>query len=498
MNKRHFLTLTAACVIAGCSSNAERQHRDDTHGFKDVTSQSGIVTSNARSAGWGDYDNDGCVDLMISESESARLYQSQCDGTFKDVSFEAGISGPKGGFAVVWADFDNDDDLDVYVTSVDTGNSLYRNNGNGTFSDVASISGVADERSSTGAAWGDYDGDGDLDLYVANRFFSTPDSLITDRLYRNDGRGRFDDVGEALGVAVHNRKTFGIAWLDYDDNGTLDLYQAVDFGDDRLFSNDGKGGFTDVTHQSGITGPAHSMGLALGDLDGNGCIDVVSTNNTRGSADDKEHGPSTLYLNDCEGSFTDATGTWGMEDRGTVDWGVNMIDWDNDGDQDLSIVAGGMLKAGENETNVLYQNNQGRLRQVTRPMNALVDGAAFGSAWADYDRDGDLDWFIVNSKKPSVLLENHTAGGHHFLKVKLEGKENRDGVGARVEVQAGGRKYVRIIQAGKSFASSEELVAHFGLGRHDRVDVLLVRWPDGSQTRLEGLSVDRMIRVAQR
>jgi hypothetical protein len=362
---------------------------------------------------------------------------------------------------------------------------------------VAATAGVADERASTGAVWGDYDSDGDLDLFVANRFFSTPDSLITDRLYRNDGNGRFTDVGEQLGVAVVNRKTFMGAWLDYDRNGTLDLYQAVDFGDDRLFSNDGNGVFTDVTGRAGISGPAHSMGLAVGDINGDGCFDIISTNNTRGQPGDSEHGPTTLYQNDCNGAFVDATAQWGIEDRATVDWGVNLLDWDNDGDEDLSMVAGGMLDGGEKENNVLYENRDGRLIDVTQTAGVRVNGAAFGSAWADYDNDGDLDWFIVNSKKNSVLLENRGAKGH-YLKVKLRGaKGNRDGVGARIEVTAGGRTQVKTIQAGKSYASSEELIAHFGLGKQDSVDALEVYWPNGSVTRLGKLVSDRQIVVTQ-
>jgi hypothetical protein len=495
MDKRIPLALAVSGLVVGCASMQEADMTGKSQ-FMDVAGEAGITTSGARGAGWGDYDNDGCVDLMISEAKGVRLYRNGCDGTFADVSKEAGLSGPAGGFAVAWADYDGDGDLDVYIASADEPNSLYRNNGNGTFANVAVTAGVGDERASTGATWGDYDSDGDLDLFVANRFFSTPESLITDRLYRNDGNGRFTDVGEQLGVAVVNRKTFMGAWLDYDRNGTLDLYQAVDFGDDRLFSNDGKGGFTDVTARVGISGPAHSMGLAVGDINGDGCFDVISTNNTRGEPGDGEHGPTTLYQNDCKGAFVDATAQWGIEDRATVDWGVNLVDWDNDGDEDISIVSGGMLDGGEKENNVLYENRDGRLVDVTRNAGAKVHGAAFGSAWADYDNDGDLDWFVVNSKKNSVLLENRGTNGH-FLRVKLKGIGNRDGIGARVEITADGKTQVKTIQAGKSYASSEELIAHFGLGQSKKVETLKVYWPNGARTQLSGLIADRQITVTQ-
>lgn len=221
--------------------------------------------------------------------------------------------------------------------------------------------------------------------------------------------------------------------------------------------------------------------VAVGDLNGDGCQDVMVTNNTRGDPTDSEHGPSACYQNNCNGTFSDMTAQWGIEDRGTVDWGVQMVDWDNDGDDDLAIVSGGMLKGGEKEVNALYENRNGRLINVTRKLGAEVNGAAFGSAWADYDNDGDLDWLIVNSKRNSVLLENRAASGK-YLKVKLNGKgANRDAVGARVELTSGGRTQVKSILAGKGYASSEELIAQFGLGANRIVDRLKVSWPDGGQ-----------------
>jgi hypothetical protein len=466
--------------------------------FVDVAAKRGIHTEGARSAGWADYDSDGCVDFLVSESTGVRLYRNDCTGNFMDVSKQAGVAAPAGAIGVAWADYDADDDLDVYVASADGANALYRNEGDGRFTDVAAAAGVADPRSSTGAAWADFDGDGDLDLYVANRFYPKPESVITDRLYRNNGDGTFTDVGQAIGVAVPDRKTFMPAWFDYDGNGTQDLYLAVDFGDDRLYSNDGKGRFTEVTAEAGIMGPEHAMGLAVGDINGDGCFDVVSTNNTRGEPEQVEHGPSTLYVNDCQGGFSDQTRDWGIIDRGTVDWGVQLVDWDNDGDQDLAIVSGGMLENGEKETNVLYENRGGHLVDVTRQLDAEVTGAAFGSAWADYDNDGDLDWLIVNSKKNTVLLENQAAKGR-YLNVRLKsGDSNRNGVGARVELVIDGKTQVRTLQAGKGYAASEELEAHFGLGDAERVEQLRVRWPDGEVTTLKGLKADQTITVSRR
>ena len=172
MKKSIPLAVAVAALASACTSMEEVKLNDkgDKARFVDVTSKTGIITEGARSAGWADYDGDGCVDLLITQGSGSRLYQNNCNGAFTDVSSSAGIAGPTGGFGVAWADFDSDGDLDLYIASADTANMLYRNNGDGTFSDVAAAAGVADRRASTGAAWGDMDSDGDLDLFVANRF----------------------------------------------------------------------------------------------------------------------------------------------------------------------------------------------------------------------------------------------------------------------------------------------------------------------------------------
>lgn len=501
MSRRILLTVAIAGVtLAGCSSMATYEKKGAGGKpaiFIDATEKAGIKTEGARSAGWADFDNDGCVDLLVTQASGVALYKNNCNGTFSDVTSTAGMSGPKAGIGIAWADYDGDGDLDVYIANSNGANVLYRNDGRGRFSDVSSAAGVDDSRAATAASWADMDGDGDLDLYVANRFYPRKDSDITDNLFRNNGNGTFTDVGKELGVAVPDRKSFMGVWFDYDRNGTLDLYLAVDFADDILFSNDGKGHFTNVSAAAGITGPAHAMGLAVGDINGDGCLDLISTNNTRGEPENKEHGPSTLYVNNCDGTFNDRTASWGLRDRGTVDWSVGFVDWDNDGDQDVAIVAGGMLDKGELENNVLYENRDGRMTEVTAYLNAEVNGAAFGGAWADYDNDGDLDWFIANSKKPSVLLENRAAGGH-FLNVRLKGRGgNTYGVGALVEITVNGKTQVRTIQAGKGYAVSEELLAHFGLGDSDRIDSLKVTWTDGKVSEFKGLKANQTIVVTK-
>ena len=496
MKARTPLLIALASALAGCSTMQKGPPASAAH-FVDSTESAGIATESARSAGWADYDNDGCVDLLVTQAGPPRLFRNNCNGGFTDATAHSGIEGPAAGMGVSWADYDGDGDLDVYIASTDHANALYRNDGAGRFVNVATSAGVDDPRASTTATWGDYDGDGDLDLFVANRFYPKPESDITDRLYRNNGDGTFTDVGVATGVAVADRKTFSGAWFDYDGNGTLDLYLAVDFGKDRLYSNYGDGRFFDATSVAGIAGPQHAMGLVTGDINGDGCVDLVSTNNTRGEAGDAEHGPSTLYINNCRGGFSDQTTRWGIEDRSTVDWGVNMVDWDNDGDLDLAIVSGGMLKEGEKEQNVLYRNDNGRLVNVTAEAGAVVTGAAFGSAWADYDNDGDLDWLIVNSKRASVLLENRSQVGKH-LRIRLRGNgANSDAVGARVVLSNAEKEQVRLIQVDTSYGVSEPLEAHFGVGERSRIGRITVTWPDGSVTTHDNLATGQTVTLTQ-
>ena len=193
------ITLTLAIssiLLAGCSSlqgTGKTTNGESMQRFVDVTRTSNIVTEGARSAGWADYDVDGCADLLITQKAGPLLLKNDCSGHFKNVTAAAGIDGPAGSMGIAWADYDGDGDLDAYITSPDTANALYRNNGDGSFSNVAEQAGVADDRASTTATWGDMDGDGDLDLFVANRFYPKPDSDITDRLYRNDG----NEIGRA-------------------------------------------------------------------------------------------------------------------------------------------------------------------------------------------------------------------------------------------------------------------------------------------------------------
>ncbi len=480
--------------------------------FVNVAEEAGVALKNVRGAGWADYDGDGCPDLLVALKSRVRLFHNACDGSgsFADVTRAARIPGPSNAWMPAWADYDGDGDLDVYIaaggseygsTGPGSGNpnKLYSNNGDATFTDVTSATGVGDPGSSTGASWADFDNDGDLDLFVANRWrvAAVPNSF--DSLYRNNGDGTFTNVASQAGVAGKAfRQSFMGAWIDYDGNGTQDLYVAVDFGPDILYRNDGNGSFTDVSEGAGVRGPAHGMGIAVADLNADGCTDLLSTNNTQD--DDAEHGPSVLYMNNCDGTFHNAAREFGILDRAVVEWGPNFVDWDNDADLDLAVTAGGMLTSGE--PNVLYENlceaGVCAFADVTDREGVTDVGAAFASAWADYDNDGDLDWFVANTRgEPSALFRNDGAVGA-YLKIRLAGRGgNRRGIGANVELEIDGVSQFALIQSGKGYASDEEQQAFFGLGPADHADRVSVFWPSGAQTTIENVSANQIITLTE-
>ena len=490
--KRTLVVLTALSLGTMLSPAAQAAR------FVDIAAEAGVAVQ-SKGGGWSDYNGDGCVDLLMTQDGTPGLWQNDCTGHFTEVSDAAGITGPTSAWAAVWVDFDGDGDSDAFITSSGTdGPKLWRNN-NGVFQDVSVPAGLSAAGGWVGASWADYDGDGDLDVFLAGRFGGGD---VTDRLYRND-EGAFVDVAAQAGVAgAADRLTFMGAWFDYDMDGDQDLYLAIDFNPDVLYQNNGDGTFTDVSVAAGINGPGHGMGVAVEDFNYDGCLDILSSNNGRGTAGDPEeddHGPSILYLNNCDGTFSVATTATGIEDRGVVEWGVNFVDYDNDGDLDFSVVAGGMLTT-DGEPNALYENDGDyQLFDITDTAGVANGFAAFGSVWADIDNDGDMDWLVNNtSGGPNALFRNDSAVGH-YLKVDLQGiGRNADAIGAIVNVTAGSRTQSRLISAGTSYVSSQELVAHFGLGVKDVADVVTVVWPNnGGVTEVFDVAADQTIVIAQ-
>jgi parallel beta-helix repeat protein len=458
--------------------------------FEEVGGAAGVDdVGDGLGVAWGDYDGDGDQDLFVAQGgmaggEADILYQNQGDGTFADVSGAAGLGDEGPARAAVWGDYDNDGDLDLYVTRYGQANLLYANNGDGTFAEGAASAGVDRTGDSSGAAWADYDLDGQLDLFVVGE--SSPNVL-----YRNNGDCTFDDVTGAAGVAGEGSGQEGAAWGDYDDDGDPDLYVASNAAPNQLYRNNGDGTFTEVGSPAGVDDARASRGVAWGDLDNDSDLDLYVTN--YGDVD-------AIYRNNGNGTFTDVAAQAGTDEpaNGT---GVSLGDFDNDGDLDIWVINAGGPKT-------LYLNRgDGTFMPDLEP--ALEHGGnAHGGAAADYDNDGDLDLYLTNRDdgNPNLLYRNGTdvtavhapAAAPHWLHVRLVGTlSNARGIGARVRVVAGGLSQIRGVSGGSGFWSQDSLPAEFGLGSHVGPVTVEVTWPSGVVDSLPGVTADQVLTVVE-
>jgi hypothetical protein len=448
--------------------------------FTDVGEASGTNDSGpSYGVAWGDYDNDNDDDLYLTrfgQNVDNRLYRNNGDGTFTDFAAAAGTTGGGLSSNAAWGDYDNDDDLDLYVAREGAPNRLYRNNGDGTFTDVGAASGTNNSGTPYGLAWGDYNNDGDLDLFVANEGASL--------LYRNMGNGTFTEVGVSSGTS-NNGSARGVAWGDYDSDNDLDLYLANFGSANRLYRNEGNGTFTDVGASSGTGDTGAGIGVAWGDYDNDTDLDLYLAN---------FGGGNRLYRNNGDGTFAEVGAPSGTSGGGLcrgVAWG----DYDLDGYLDLFVSSDGRDRLYKN-------NNDGTFIEVAEAYG-IDDGAlGLGAGWADYDSDGDLDLYLANYEGVNRLYRNDTAvprgGGNHWLLVDLVGTEsNRAGIGARVRCIAGELSAIREISGGSGFLSQSSLTVAFGLGNAPIVQTLEVQWPSGNVQTLENVAVDQRITVTE-
>jgi len=441
------LILTASTLVSSLFLEyARAQFVDATSGpLGDVDSGIGVA--------WGDFDNDGDLDLYLADAGTANnnnLLRNDGGGTFVDVTSVPLDNGGSGRTAV-WGDYDNDGDLDLYLSNFGSANKLFRNDGGETFTDVTSAP-LDDADIGRGAAWGDYDNDGDLDLYLAN--------LDTaNKLFRNEGDDTFvDATGGPLGDTGAGN---GVTWGDFDNDGDLDLYLVNDNSANKLFRNEGGGTFADAT--AGPLGDAASgQGATWGDYDNDGDLDLYLSN--FGTA-------NKLFRNDGGGSFVDDTGgPLGDEDFGLgVAWG----DYDNDGDLDLYL-------ANVNTANKLFRNDGSGtfIDDTSAPLDDPGNGR--GVAWGDIDDDGDLDLYLAIFGANKLFRNESAAAGNHWLQVELEGVvSNRSAIGARVRLVAGGVTQIREVSGGSGYLSQNSLPLEFGLGTSTTIDSLIIRWPSG-------------------
>jgi hypothetical protein len=454
----------------------------------------------------GDYDRDGWVDLFVVHGDVGPdlLFRNRGDGTFEEVGGAAGV-GSVGRFGAgpVFADVDGDGWLDLFVGGVkETPLRFFRNRGDGTFEDRTAEMGLDVVRETQSAAFGDYDGDGDLDLALAHWAQELLPGESTQTLWRNEGAAGFADVSEASGIAPALRPlffrfspdfgvdfTFTPNFADLDDDGFPELLIASDFGTSRVFHNDGDGTFTDVTDPAVIT-DENGMGAAVGDVDGDGRLDwFVSSIWDPDGIPEGNWGVTgnRLYRGLGGSAFEDVTDAAGVRE-GYWGWGATLGDLDDDGDLDLFHV-NGWASSGDGDTGAFFMDAS-RLFVASAPgvfversaeLGIADDGQGRGVVSVDYDRDGDLDLFVANNVGPLRLFRNDGGNAGGFLEITLAGRPpNTDAIGAHVWVTTEAGRQLRIVRAGSNFVSQDPAVVHVGLGASATADVE-VRWPSGER-----------------
>ena len=466
-----------------------------------------------RGSAWGDYDNDGDEDIVaVGTYQPHALYRNNGDGTFTNVAEQAGIADPRGGWGSLFADYDNDGYLDLYITrggwSGAAENTLYHNNGDGTFTDVTHAAGVADPQSSFCAAWADYDNDGYLDLYIADGVIGDGAANV---LYHNNGDGTFTNTAESAGVA-NTGNSLGTAWGDYDKDGYIELHVFNFEQSNVLYRNNGDGTFTDVTPTTGMNIPVTDAFVTFFlDVDNDADLDIFISNSgsfqafiagqiTGTASHDGDR--QVLYRNNGDGTFTDVTRESGLYQAfGAM--GANFGDIDSDGYLDIYL-ATGAPQMGRLERDALFRNNgDGTFTDATLALGLGNIGKGHGVTFGDVDTDGDVDIYVpvggafIGDQWHNLFYQNAGAG-NNWLTLKLVGvKSNRDGIGAKVTLRLGNRVIYREVSGGCGFGSTNSLPLEIGLKAHTKVDTLEIVWPSGQLDTHRNLSVNQKLIVTE-
>jgi hypothetical protein len=506
------------------------------HHVNGASAQKHIVETMGSGAVFLDFDDDGWVDIFLVDGGSVadptiaaraehRLYRNIGNGQFEDVTRKAGVRHREYGMGACAADYDNDGQIDLYVTNFGS-NVLYHNNGHGTFTDVTQKAGVGSSFLASSCAFADIDSDGDVDLFVANyvnpdsskvcgdaraRAYCRPDVYtgVSSTLFRNDGDGTFADITKTAGLARADGKALGVVFADYDNDGRVDLFVANDLTRNFLYRNEGKGAFKEVGLPAGVAVASDGrvragMGTDFGDYDGDGRLDLVVTN--------FESETHSLFRNLGGGLFADATFESGM---GPVTlpflgFGVAFMDYDNDTDLDVAIANGHVLdNAGLFRSTSKYaqrklllrNEGKGRFAEVGRQAGPgfALEKVSRALVTGDIDNDGDLDLLVSNNGQPADLLQNEANGrsGNAVL-VRLRGREsNRDGIGARLTATIGSRRLVREVRAGSSYLGQNDNRVHLGLGGSMAIDRLEIRWPSGRVEIVKAVSAQAVVTIAE-
>lgn len=520
--------------------------------FEDATAKAGIDFTHSFGAAklgsllegtgsgcvWFDYNNDGLPDLYVVSGRPLddsmhpyplkdkpnppphnRLYRNNGDGTFTDVTEQAGLDPDLYGVAVTAADYDNDGYEDLLVTGYGKV-ILYHNNGNGTFTDVTAKAGIKVDGWAISSTWLDYDRDGCVDLFVGRyvkfdpkyRNYYAADNYPgpldyegeTNKLFHNNCDGTFTDVTDKSGIGAYIGRTMGVTAADFDGDGWPDIYVANDRTENFLFHNKHDGTFEEIAGDAGVAygqnGEAtSSMGPVFADITGSGLLDLWVS--------DAHY--NRLMKNNGKGGFDDIGIASGLSQANAqyVSWGTGVYDFDNDGWLDIMVLHGGLIQMITQEHSVFRGLGEGRFEDVSETAGAVLSTktVARGACFADYDNDGKVDAYVVNLNAKGTLLHNVSTGTGHWIGIRLQGARteknrsgsNRDGIGARVEVWAGGREQVAERVASSGYLSQDDGRLHFGLGAAGKIDRIVVHWPSGREQTLANVSVDRVLTVEE-
>ncbi len=491
----------------------------------------------------GDYDNDGFPDLyfvnisgnalpgskMDEREGRARLYRNVEGKHFEDVTDQAGVGFVGLGMGAAWGDYDNDGDLDLYVTAFGD-NVLYQNLGDGTFKDVTQPSETQESRFSTGCSWGDYDRDGDLDLYVCNYVdfvFRQADRSRVERqyateqpytlnpsayrpqpnaLFRNNGDGTFSEVAASVGVSDPNGRSLSARWVDMNNDGWADLYVANDVSNNGVFLNNSDGTFKDIGPPSLAADYRGAMGIAVADFDNDLDLDLLITHWIAQE--------NALYRNmtidemmgtaeDGRVWFMDSADEYGLGQVSLdmVGWATGFCDFDNDGRRDLWLVNGSTLERADDHRKlepqralVLWNRGPEGFVNVAPQASTALDKPMVGrgGAQVDFDRDGLVDLVLVSNGGQALVLKNTSDPAGHWLRVELrQERANIHALGARVYVTTGLITQMAEVGCNSSYLSQHESTIHFGLGEAQRVDQLRIVWPDASEELHQNVTADQ-------
>ena len=557
MNRRRFLRTTlVGCPIlsrAFCDLGWAATQTAASLGFHftDVTAAAGIHFRHNNGAYGGkllpetlgpgcaflDYDGDGWQDILIVNSmdwpgharqrSTPKLYRNNRNGTFTDVTREAGLDVEIYGLGVAVGDYNNDGFPDILITCVGQ-NRLFKNTGKGKFVDVTNSSGLGKRIGfSTSAIWFDYDRDGLLDLFVCNyvkwsaehdvfcsidgkhKSYCTPEAYVgqTAWLFHNRGNGTFEDVTASSGIFDSSSKSLGVALLDYDQDGWPDLLVANDTQPNKLYRNQRNGTFRDVAVEAGIAfsqeGKARAgMGVDVGDFDNSGRSGVAITN-----FDNEMIG---LYRAEANGDYADVAvqSGVGIPSKTTLGFGCTFFDCNLDGWLDLVAVNGHIDDTVRNVRNVGYaqppslflNDGKGRFSEVGGQVGGDFNQPRVGRGLAvgDFDRDGDQDVLMTTNNGAAYLFRNDQTSGNRSVRFRLVGtKSNRDGIGARIKLFAGGSMQTRFVRSGSSYLSQSELPVTFGLGKQDAVERIVVDWPSGRSEEYKNLQSGKAYEITE-